>query len=284
VGTEPLFLAREQGLFSGPIHLAEYLNSAHELRAFHNGVIDAAAATLEEVLTLDHLGQQAQVVLVLDASHGADCVVARPEVRTLAELRGRRVASEDVTLPAYMLHRALEQVGLQLEDVTRVYQGPDESEEALRRGEVDAVVAYEPYCYRMIAAGGHLLFDSSWIPGDVLDVLVVRRRYLETNPEQVDALLRGWFAALAFMRQHPAESARLMGLRVGLEEAQFLQALKGVRHPDVREQRDLLVGERPHLLQALERLGVVMVKQRSLPALPTPGPLIDTAPLSRVFP
>jgi NitT/TauT family transport system substrate-binding protein len=101
VGTEPLFLARELGLFDGPIHLAEYINSEHEIRAFQNGLIDAAAVTLDEVLNLDRLQQQAHVVLVLDASHGADCVVAQPTVTSVAELRGRKVATEEVTLPTY---------------------------------------------------------------------------------------------------------------------------------------------------------------------------------------
>jgi NitT/TauT family transport system substrate-binding protein len=282
VGSEPLFLAREQGLLDASIHLTEYMNSAHQLRAFHNGVIDAAAVTLEEVVNLDYRGQQAQVVLVLDSSNGADCLVARPEVKTLLDLKGRRVGSEDVMLPTYMLQRALEQVQLRAEDVQRVYQGPDESEEALRQGRLDAVVAYSPYCQRMVAAGGHVLFDSTHIPGEIVDVMVVRRSYLEKNPEQADALLRGWFAALAFMRERPTEAARIMGPRIGMGEAQVLEALKGVHHPDIREQYLLLAGERPRLHETVLRLAGMMTRRTGLPVSPLPERLIDTGPLRRV--
>ncbi len=284
VGTEPLFLARERGLFAGPVHLAEYMNSAHAIRAFHNGVLDVVSLTLEEVLYLDHLGQEAQVVLVLDSSHGADCLVARPEVKTLGELKGKRVGSEDVLLPTYILHRALEQAQLGLQDVQRVYEGPAESERTLREGQTDAAVAYEPYCQRMVAAGGHVLFDSRRMPDEIVDVLVLRRRFLQAHPEKVDMLLRGWFAALAFMREHPSESARLMGPRVGLDEAGFLEALQGVRHPDMRQQRALLQGPSPRLHETIRQLGRVMVQQRLLPELPVPERLIDPAPLLRVEP
>jgi NitT/TauT family transport system substrate-binding protein len=284
IGNEPLFLAREQGLFPGPIHLTEYINSTHELRAFHNGVIDAATVTLEDVVTLDFRGQQAQVVLVLDSSHGADCVVARPEVKTLAELKGRRVSSEEVMLPTYMLQRALDQAQLRMEDVQRVYLGPEESEEALRQGRVDAVVAYTPYCQRMVAAGAHVLFDSTRIPGEIVDVLVVRRSYLENHPEQVDALVRGWFAALAFMREHPQEAARKMGPRIGMREQDVLEAIKGVHYPDAREQHTLLAGERPRLHETIVRMGTAMMSSRGLPASPMPERLIDTTPLHRVAP
>ena len=283
VGTEPLFLARDEGLFPAPVHLAEYMNSTHKLRAFHNGVIDAAAVTLEEVVNLN-LGGQVQVVLVLDSSHGADCLVARPEVKTLEDLKGRRVSAEDVMLPTYVLHRALEQVRLSVKDVQRVHQGPDESVEALRRGEVDAVVGYEPYCQRMVAAGGHVLFDSTRIPGEILDVLVVRRAYLETKPEQVDALVRGWFAAVAHLREHPGESVRRMGPRLGIPEADFLKSLQGVHYPDAREQRELLAGEAPRLRETIERLRAVMAQSTGEYSSPIPERLINPGPLLRVAP
>jgi NitT/TauT family transport system substrate-binding protein len=283
VGTEPLFLARDEGLFPAPVHLTEYMNSTHKLRAFHNGVIDAAAVTLEEVVSLN-LGGQVQVVLVLDASNGADCLVARPEVKTLADLKGRRVSGEDVLLPTYVLHRALEQVKLSVADVQRVHQGPEESVEALRRGEVDAVVGYEPYCQRMVAAGGHVLFDSTHIPGEIVDVLVMRRSYLEANPAQVDALVRGWFAALERLRERPNESARKMGPRLGIPEADFLQSLKGVHYPELQEQRTLLAGEAPRLRETIERLRDVMAQSAGMPASPLPERLIDPGPLLRVAP
>jgi NitT/TauT family transport system substrate-binding protein len=284
VGTEPLFLARELGLFSGPIHLAEYINSEHEVRAFQNGLIDAAAVTLDEVLNLDRLQHQASAVLVLDASYGADCVVAQPTVKAMAELRGRRVASEEVTLPTYILIRALEQAGLKLEDVQREYGGLEELEGMLRRGEVDAAVTFEPYCQRLVAEGARVIFDSRQLPGEIVDVLVVRESYLEAHPAQVDALLRGWFAALDVLRERPAEAARRMAPRVGLEEGAFLEALKGVRHPDVREQHQQLTGEQPLLIETLRRMGTIMVQSRDLPEVPESSHLIDPAPLLRVAP
>ena len=284
VGTEPLFLARELGLFSGPIHLAEYINSEHGSRAFQNGLIDAAAVTLDEVLSLDHLQHQASVVLVLDASHGADCVVAQPTVTAVAELRGRKVASEEVVLPTYILVRALEQAGLKIEDVQREYGGLEELEGMLRRGEVDAAVTFEPYCRKLVAEGARVIFDSRQLPGEIVDVLVVRRSYLEAHPAQVDALLRGWFAALEVLRERPAEAARHMAPRVGLAEGAFLEAMKGVRHPDVREQHQLLLGEQPRLMETLRWLGAIMVQSSDLPAVPDTPRLLDPAPLLRVAP
>ncbi len=284
VGTEPLFLARELGLFASPVHLAEYIDSEHAIRAFQNGLVDAAAVTLDEVLNLDRLEHQTQVVLVLDASHGADCVVAQPSVKTVAELRGRKVASEEVTLPTYILTRALEQSGLRLEDIQREYGGLEDLEGMLRRGEADAVVTFEPYCQQLVSQGARVIFDSTQLPGEIADVLVVRRSYLEAHPEQVDALLRGWFAALDVLRERPAEAARRMAPRLGMEEGAFLEALRGVSHPDVREQHRQLIGKRPRLTETLERMGAIMIRSKALSGVPDLAHVIDPAPLLRVAP
>jgi NitT/TauT family transport system substrate-binding protein len=112
----------------------------------------------------------------------------------------------------------------------------------------------------------------------------VRRRYMEQHPEQVDALLRGWFAALDVLRERPPEAARRMAPRLGLSEASFLEALKGVRHPDVHEQHQLLTGERPRLMEPLKRIGAIMVQAQELQALPDTPHLIEPAPLLRVAP
>jgi NitT/TauT family transport system substrate-binding protein len=285
VGTEPLFLARELGLYPArEVHLAEYMSTPQRLQAFRNGVIDAVQVTLDELMSLDHLGQQVRVVLVMDASHGADCLVARPEVKTLADLKGRRVASEDMALPTYMLHRALGQVGLGTEDVQRHFQNPTEHEGLYQRGEVDALVSYEPYCQRLRAAGAHTLFDSSQIPGEILDVLVVRGTYLEQHPERVDAVVRGWFGALEYFHRARDEAARRMGPRLGLDGAGFLESMSGVRHPDAREQYVLMGGDRPPLLETMDRLGALMVRQQLIPSAPDTRHLLDLGPMRRVAP
>lgn len=285
VGSEPFFLARELKLYpSESIHLVEYTSSEQLVRAFRNGALDAAAVSLEEILNLDLLEQRPRVVLVLDSSHGADCLVARREVESLAGLRGKRVATENSLLSSFVLHRALERGGIPPDAVQRVFSTLEAQVEAWTHGEVSAVVTFEPYCRRLVELGGHVLFDSSRMPGEIVDVLVVREQYLQQNPGQVDALLRGWFAALAHFRIHPLEDARRMAPRLRLEPRQFLEALEGIRYVGKAGQRELLTGEAPKLLGNLDQLGGMMRQQRLLPEVKGGRHLIDASPLLRVSP
>jgi len=285
-GSEPLFLARERGLMpSEHLRLVEFVDSADMIRAFRNGALDAVALTLDEALRLEALGLEPRVVLVLDASHGADCVVARPEVKTLAELQGRRVALEHMSLGLYMLGRALEEAGLRPEDVRRVPTRLDSHLEVYQRGAVDAVVTFEPNCQQLVDAGAHVLFDSSRIPEEILDVLVVRKSYLAANPERIDVLVRGWFSALDYLGAHPDEAERLMAPRLGIPPQQLRKALAGVRLLDARPQREQLTGPAPRLRETLQRLRGVMSKDGLLPARPREDSLLlDASALLRVAP
>jgi NitT/TauT family transport system substrate-binding protein len=287
-GNEPLFLGQKLGLLpTERLHLVEYVSSAQLMRAFRNGAIDAVSTTLEEVLSLEQLGHEPKVVLVLDSSHGADCVMARPDMESLSALQGRRISSEESLLGMYMLTRVLEQAGLRREDVRLDIRPLETHVAAWQRGELDAVVTFEPYCQQLASVGARRLFDSSRIPGEIVDVVVVRKEFLDAWPRHVDALLRGWFATLAWKQQHPQEAMQRMAGRLGLDPQRFQEAMSGVRLMDERAQHAQLTGAQPGLRETLERMGELLRHHQLLPGIPgrtESSQLVDAAPLRRVSP
>ena len=179
-GYEPLYLAREQGLYppSAGLRLVEYTSASEVIQAFRNGTIDAAALTLDEVLLLAETTPDLGIVLVLDISHGADVILAQPAISSLRDLKGKRVGLESTALGAYVLTRALQTAGMRQDDVRKISLEVDEHEQAFKKGRVDAVVTFEPVRTRLMASGARQLFDSSMLPGEIVDVLVVRRTLL----------------------------------------------------------------------------------------------------------
>jgi NitT/TauT family transport system substrate-binding protein len=284
-GYEPLVLARELDLFPAQrIHTVEYVSSIQALRAFRNGAIDAIAASLDEVLLLEELGHEPQVVLVLASSHGADCVMSRSEVASLAELEGRRIGAEESTVAMYMLHRMLEQVGLTRENVHLEVTPLTTHVKAFQQGKLDAVVTFEPYCQRLAELGAHRLFDSSHLPGELVDVLVVSKKFMDAHPEHVDALVRGWFAALTWMKAHPQEAALQISPRLRMNEQQFSEAFSGVQFLDAQEQRAQLTGSRPRLHDTAGRLGELLLRKEILQKRPDASRVINPSALQRVLP
>ncbi len=284
IGSEPLYLARELGkLDPAAVQLVEYPSASEVLRAFRNQAIDGMVISLDELFGLAVDGFQPRIVLVVDVSHGADVVVGRRGMRTMKDLKGKSVAVESSALGAFVLSRALAVNGMQAEDVTVVHLESNEQPGAFEKGQVDGAVTFDPYRAQFLKAGGKTLFDSTQIPGEIVDLLAVRGSVLEKQPNAVRSLLTGWFGALDYMKSDPKDAARRMGIRQQTSGEQFLEALGGLRIPTRDENLKMLGGSSPELAVTGRRLMTLMVDAKllksdlAIESVLAPGPLTDLA-------
>jgi NitT/TauT family transport system substrate-binding protein len=284
-GYEPLFLAREMGnLNEDDFRLVEFSNSSGVGRAFRNRTLEAACLTLDEILYTVQDGMDPVILLVLDESRGADVVLARPPIGTLAQLKGKRIGVEVSAVETYLLIRALQHGGLTLHDVTPVYLSLENHVEAFSSGSVDAVVTFEPARTKILALGAVDVFNSTQIPGEIVDVLAVHRDYAEKFPRRIQALQRAWFAALARNHEKPRESATFMALREQVSADQFQASLQELHLPDQAENQQLLAGSSPGLLASAERLKSVMREAKLLEQDVNVRPLFVVPNEARVTP
>lgn len=239
-GYAPLYLARSQGLLdTASIRLVELPSATQVMHELRNDNLEAAALTLDETLSLLAEGLDLRVVLVLDFSAGGDVLMAPPGVDSLKALKGRRVGVEGSAVGAIMLDSALQAGGLSIEEVEVVPVTLDRQLVAFRSGEVEAVVTFEPIRTKLLASGALILFDSSRIPGRIVDVLVVREGALSTHEEPLRALIQGHFEALEQLRREPVVAATRMAPRLGLSPDELLAAFAGMELPGLRRNRAL---------------------------------------------
>jgi NitT/TauT family transport system substrate-binding protein len=263
-GYEPLYLARSLGCYTNDsVKLVEFPSASEVSRAVRNGAIEGAAVTLDEALLLASQNVDLRVVLVLDDSHGADVILGGPGVATMDDIRGKRVGVENTACGAYILSRALEMAGIGLHEVTVVPLDASEHEAAYNRKRVDALVTYDPIRPRLVKAGARILFDSSRIPGEVVDVLVIRRDSLDKQARHVEILRRCWYHALDYLHGNPRDAAARMAARMGLSPREVHASMNGVRLVGRDENRSMLDGPRPTLPLTAERLAKAM-KERKL--------------------
>ena len=259
VGYDPLALARDQGLLDvQQVKVIELSSGSETQRNFRNGLLDAAALTLDETLRLADEGVDVRIVAVLSASAGADLVLAGPSVATPQDLRGKTIAVEGTTVGALMLKRLLQAGQLQQTDVTVRNLEASQHLAALKAGRVDAAVSYEPLAGAMREAGFQPIFDSRAMPGDIMDVLVVRAQALAARPQQVEALVSGWQRGLLALQQQPESSARLLAPGVDLTVDGYLATLKGLQFFSARQSVDLLSGRPKRLGQQAEGLALTL--------------------------
>jgi NitT/TauT family transport system substrate-binding protein len=275
-GYETLYLARSLGYYDKtPIRLIDYPSGTEEVRAYRNGDIEAAGISIDQALVLAATQPDLRIVTIMDISDGGDVILGKPEIQNLQALKGRRVGVESTALGAFVITRALEKKGMSPKDVQIVSLGVSEHERAFKNGTVDAVVTFGPPRAKLLAAGAKLLFDSSEIPGEIVDVLVVRNDLIISQPDAVRALVNGRFRALDYLKKNPQDAARRIAPRTGVMPEQFLESLQGLRQPDLQENQKLLSKIDSSLLNGTKQLSKIMLEKKLLPKAVDPAPLLD---------
>ncbi len=276
IGNEPLYLARSLGYYDGSrLRLVELSSNTQSMDALRSGRLDAASLTLDEALTLVAEGVPLRVVWVLDVSAGADAVLGRAGVETLADLRGRRIGVEQTATGAYLLDAALHRAGLTPTDVDIVPLPVDAHIEEFRKGHVDALVTFDPSRLSLLNEGAHALFDSRQLPGEIVDVLVVRDEALKCCAEDIRRLIAGQQRALAYLARHREDALARMTPRLVLPPAGVAQSLSGLVLPDMPYNRALIGGSTPVLQASAQRQATLMQQHGLLATAPDTRGLLD---------
>jgi NitT/TauT family transport system substrate-binding protein len=275
-GYETLYLARSLGYYDNtPIRLVDYPSGTEEVRAYRNGEIEAAGISIDQALVLAATNPDVKIVVVMDFSNGGDVILGKPEIKNVQGLKNKPVGVEANALGAFIITRALEQKGMSPQDIKIVSLGVSEHERAFKKGTVDAVVTFGSARTKLLAAGAKLLFDSSQIPGEIVDVLIVRDEVIKKQSKTLQALVDGRFRALDYLTKNPQDAAIKIAPRTGLTPEQFLESLKGLRSPDLQENQKLLAKTDPSLLKGVKRLSEVMLDNKLLPKAVDSAPLLD---------
>ena len=138
-------------------------------------------------------------------------------VRSLADLKGKRIALNKGSNVHYLLVKALEKAGLAYKDVQVVFLPPADARAAFERGSVDAWVIWDPF---LAAAekqlGARVLLDGTGLVANHQFYLAARP-YAENNREIVRIVIEELAAVDAWGLKNQKEVAAILSVQTGLE-------------------------------------------------------------------
>jgi len=204
-----------------------YLESINTLTV---GQIDANSQTLGDTVNSVAGGAQQVVVLVNDYSTGNDKVIVREGINSILDLKGKKIAAEEGTVDHFLLLLGLKKAGLSPKDIQLVPLETGKASAAFVAGKVDATAVFAPFTTQALKRpGSKELFSSQDFPGAISDHLVVNRKFLDSHPEQVQALVNSWFATLDFIKNNQQKAYEIMAKRAGVSVEEYQQYAEGTR-------------------------------------------------------
>src|SRR5277367_189295 len=181
----------------------EYVESINQYTA---GTFDACAMTNMDMLTIPAAGGVDSTALIVgDFSNGNDGVVLKGKGKKLKDIKGQKVNLVELSVSHYLLVRALTSAGMRERDLKIVNTSDADIVAAFGAPATTAVVTWKPQLSAVLATpGAQLVFDSSKIPGEIMDLMVVNTATLNANPKLGKALVGAWYETLALMYKNDA--------------------------------------------------------------------------------
>ncbi|MEM9386149.1 MAG: putative urea ABC transporter substrate-binding protein [Pseudomonadota bacterium] len=197
--------ADRYGIAIDVVQVNDYIESVNQYTA---GQFDAVTVTNMDILTIAAAsGVDTTAVIVGDYSNGNDGVVVRDSA-DLRSIRGQRVNLVELSVSHYLLARALDSVDMSERDITVVNTADADMVSAWVGTQVPALVTWNPMLAEIKALPeANAVFDSSQIPGEILDLTVAKTDVLATHPEFGYALAGAWYETIALMYDEAKQAA-----------------------------------------------------------------------------
>jgi len=189
--------ADKYGITVDVVQINDYVESINQYTA---GEYDGCSMTNMDALSIPAGGGVDTTALIIgDFSNGNDAVILKND-DTLAAIKGQSVNLVELSVSHYLLARALETVGLKEADITVVNTSDADMVAAYATPDVTAVVTWNPLVSTILDGGNaNKVFDSSQIPGEIIDIMMVNTDTLKENPDFGKALVGAWYETMGIM-------------------------------------------------------------------------------------
>jgi NitT/TauT family transport system substrate-binding protein len=212
------------------IEVTQFNDYVESMNQYTTGAFDAVTITNMDTLSIPAAGGvDSTAVIVGDYSNGNDAVILKDK-GALADIKGQTVNLVQYSVSHYLLARALESIGLSERDVKVVNTSDADMVAAYQTAEVTSVVTWNPLVSSILAIpSAKEVFDSSKIPGEIIDLMVANTGVLKDNPDFGKALAGIWYDTMQVMTVDDAagKAARTaMGTASGTDLPGFDAQLK----------------------------------------------------------
>ncbi len=196
--------ADKYGITVDIVQINDYVESINQYTA---GEYDGCSMTNMDALSIPSAGGVDTTALIIgDFSNGNDGIVLK-DMNNLPDIKGQNVNLVELSVSHYLLARALDSVDLMESDITVVNTSDADMIAAYNTDDVTAVVTWNPLLSEIDALpNANKVFDSSEIPGEIIDIMMVNTETLKDNPDFGKALVGAWYEMMGIMSKDDGDS------------------------------------------------------------------------------
>jgi NitT/TauT family transport system substrate-binding protein len=253
---------------------------AGKLAAFRTGQVDIMWNTIDnwarEASLLASENQQAKSIIMQDWSRGGDGIVAVSSIKSIEDLKGKKIACTQFTPSHFLLLYVLSQSGLTPEERAEIEKNivfttdAPAAAAAFTAKNVDAAVTWEPDLSAAVTSRGaeaHILVSTQAATNIIADTLCARQDLINQAPETVRDFVRGWLDGIEMIKNDPNGSYAVVGKALKLDSDTVSGMLSGLKLTPYADNAQFygLTGSKPHYETLFDTAYVIWRKKGLAP-------------------
>ncbi|KAB8314824.1 aliphatic sulfonate ABC transporter substrate-binding protein [Tolypothrix campylonemoides VB511288] len=257
----------------------EFAAGPQQLEALNAGGLDIASTAESPPI----FSQAAGAPLVYLATTSANArsisllVSVNSPIKSVKDLKGKKVAFQKASIGHYLLLKALEKEGLKLSDVSSVYLPPPDANVAFSQGKVDAWFIWEPFVTRTEQKKiGRVLIDGANLR-DTGNFYSTTRQFYQQHPEVIKLFLEELQKAEIWGKSNSKEVAQLLNSATQID-APTLEKMHSKYDWDLRPITDKVIKKQQEVADKWYSLGLIPKKVNVRDGFLTPSQYAEITP------
>lgn len=281
IGNAPLYIAQEKGFFrEAGLQLVarKFDDITDSFESFLAAQLQMVTPVISEAISLVSKVDY-RIILVMDTSAGADALLARSSIKSIADFKGKRVAVPKGGVSHFFLLQVLAEAGLREKDIRIVDVDAETAANAYAAGSVEIACTYSPFLEKAneTQRDGRIIYDSSKMPTAIADVYACNAEFMNTNPQAVEGFVRSIFKALNFLKTNRDEALEIAAKPLDLQPEELADQLRGIHLPGLQTNIEMLSDPQSelYLLKSMTALAEFLKTQNQIETVPNLSEILE---------
>lgn len=238
---EPSGIFKQRGL---EVELVQFENQQDSSRAVLRGGLDAAFVSLWDVMQVDPGNDHPVVLMTTNISAGADGIVAKPEIKTVEDLRGKQVGAKLGTVNHLILLEALKAHKIKPSEVQIRDYSNEVAAQKIQTGAIDAAVLWEPMLGETAKnIKGNVIHTTKQVDSLVIDILMSDDSIVKTKKAELKQFILAWFDVIHAVETQPTKVFNSVGEKLGQSGESFARDYAGLKKGDITLNRQMFAAD-----------------------------------------
>ncbi|HTH95472.1 MAG TPA: ABC transporter substrate-binding protein [Rhodocyclaceae bacterium] len=209
----------------------EWFDYSASLDAFAAGKLDAVGMTNGDALVTGSGGGKSVMLMMTDYSNGNDTITAKPGIKSVKDLKGKKVAVEVGLVDHLLIDNALKKAGMKESDITLVNAKTNDLPQVFTAPDIAAIGVWQPVAGEAMKAvpGSKPIYTSADEPGLIYDVIAANPGIAKSRKADWMKVLAVWDKVVAYLQDPKthADAVKIMAARSGVTPAEYETFVNG---------------------------------------------------------